>query len=67
MRETTLCDICEGSDCNETCRIQASGQRSPKSAFDDEEVGRVMETSGVGQISVIWGLLIILTLLVTLN
>lgn len=47
MRETTLCDICEGSDCSDTCQVRASQQRSPKSAFDDEgEEARVTETSG---------------------
>lgn len=47
MRETTLCDICEGSDCSDTCQIRASQQRSPdfESYFEDEERARVMETS----------------------
>lgn len=47
MRETTLCDICEGSDCSDTCQVRASQQRSPKSAFDDEgEEATVMQTDG---------------------
>lgn len=45
MRETTLCDICEGADCSDTCEIRASQQRSAKSLFDEEETARVMETS----------------------
>ena len=50
MRETTLCDICEGSDCSETCQIRASQQRSAngsdfESYFEGEERARVMETS----------------------
>ncbi|XP_031630826.1 CD109 antigen-like isoform X2 [Contarinia nasturtii] len=46
MRETTLCDICEGSDCSDTCQIRASQQRSYESSLlDDEEYARVMETS----------------------
>lgn len=46
MREATLCDICEGSDCSDTCQIRPSKQRSEKSAFDDEEeVARVTQTS----------------------
>lgn len=45
MRETTLCDICEGSDCSDTCEIRASKQRSYDSLFDDEEFAKVMETS----------------------
>lgn len=47
MKETTLCDICEGSDCSDTCQVRASEQRRPKSAFDDEgEEATVMETDG---------------------
>lgn len=46
MREATLCDICEGSDCSDTCQIRASQQRSAKSAFDDEEqIARITPTS----------------------
>ncbi|XP_055295249.1 thioester-containing protein 1 allele R1-like isoform X3 [Sitodiplosis mosellana] len=49
MRETTLCDICEGSDCSDTCQIRASQQRSSNGSFDSyfegEERARVMETS----------------------
>lgn len=60
MHETTLCDICEGSDCSETCQVRASERRSPKSAFDDEEEGRVMETSSTNEISVISVTLIII-------
>lgn len=26
--ETTLCDICEGAECDESCKIQAAEQRS---------------------------------------
>lgn len=37
MHEITLCDICEGSDCSDTCVVRASEQRSAKSAFDDDE------------------------------
>lgn len=37
MREITLCDICEGSDCSDTCSVRASEQRSAKSAFDGDE------------------------------
>lgn len=46
MREATLCDICEGSDCSDTCQIRASKQRSEtSSAFDDEEqIARVTPT-----------------------
>lgn len=28
MRETSLCDICEGSDCDKNCEIRASKQKS---------------------------------------
>lgn len=28
MRGITLCDICEGSDCSESCQIRALGQRA---------------------------------------
>lgn len=28
MRETSLCDICEGSDCDKNCEIRASEQKS---------------------------------------
>lgn len=46
MREATLCDICEGSDCSDTCQIRPSQQRSAKSAFDDEEqIARITPTS----------------------
>lgn len=46
MREATLCDICEGTDCSDTCQIRASKQRSGTSAFDDEEqIARVTPTS----------------------
>lgn len=47
MRETTLCDICEGSDCSDTCQIRASQQRSSdfESYFEGEELATVMETS----------------------
>lgn len=46
MREASLCDICEGSDCSDTCQIRASQQRSGKSAFDDEEqIAHITETS----------------------
>ena len=46
MREATLCDICEGSDCSDTCEIRASKQRSETSVFDDEEqTARVEQTS----------------------
>lgn len=37
MRETTLCDICEGNDCGDNCEIRASEQRSVKSAFGDDK------------------------------
>lgn len=46
MREATLCDICEGKDCSDTCQIRPLKQRSEKSAFDDEEeIARVTPTS----------------------
>lgn len=46
MREATLCDICEGSDCSDTCQVRASRQRSETSAFDDQEqIARITPTS----------------------
>lgn len=36
MREVTLCDICEGTDCSDTCEIRASGQQRSKSELRDD-------------------------------
>lgn len=33
--QTSLCDICEGEDCHESCKIHASKQRSGDSSDDD--------------------------------
>lgn len=34
--ETSLCDICEGEDCNESCKIHAAEQRSTQ---DHPDIG----------------------------
>lgn len=37
MKQTTLCDICEGSDCTENCQIRASKQEAAPSLFEEIE------------------------------
>lgn len=65
MREITLCDICEGADCSDTCQVRASGQRSPKSAFGngDDEL-RAFATSSALASSILCSTVTVISILI---
>lgn len=67
MKQTTLCDICEGSDCNENCQIRALKQESAPSIFEEIEASAksVPGKSAATTIQLIEFLTIILTFLLT--
>lgn len=58
MRETSLCDICEGSDCDKNCKIRASEQKSFFDSIEKEaEIvsGRSQATNAItSATSAIW-------------
>lgn len=63
MKQTTLCDICEGTDCTENCQIRASKQEAAPSLF--EEIEASAKKSGAASVRSIELLTIVLTLFLT--
>lgn len=46
-QETTLCDICEGDDCGEMCKVRAEKQSSASASADNMNSSSSISTGAV--------------------
>lgn len=57
-QETTLCDICEGDDCGEMCKVRAEKQSSASNSGD---IIRSSSSTRSGRASVVMAALTVIT------
>ena len=58
--KTTICDICELDECNDSCKIRADEQRSS----NEPDLSKIWESGGVQQANRSWNVKPIYSLVV---